>query len=99
MELCVARAGMLRGARVAAFIAQWTIVSQALDRPITLEDYGAWWHESERTVYRHQARFREVFPQLKTPQPISDAAIARAGEWRDRGVAGIGELPVSLAVA
>lgn len=98
-EVCVARAGILRGGRVQAFIVQWTIASQTLGRPITLAEYGEWWAEPERTAYRHQASFRAVFPHLETPQPIADAAIARAEEWSHRGTRGLGQLPASIAAA
>lgn len=98
-ELCVARAGILKGARVQAFIASWTIASQSMGKPITLEEYADWWKESRATAYRHQARFREVFPGLETPQPIANVAIARGREWADRGVDGIGSLPASAIPA
>lgn len=98
LEVCVARCGPLKGGRVAAFIAQWTMASQALGRPITIEDYAEWWLESERTVYRQQARFRAAFPHMQTPQPIANAAIARRAEWLDRGVPGIGDLPAAVVV-
>lgn len=99
MELCIARAGVLKGARVAQFIAQWTIATQSVGHPITLEEYAEWWHESRATSFRHQARFREVFPMLDTPQPIANAAMARASEWQTQGVAGIGQLPASIVTA
>jgi hypothetical protein len=87
MEVCVGRAGVLKGARVCAFITSWTITSRSLGQAITLDDYRAWWNESERSAYRHQREFRAVFPELATPQPIADAAIARADEWLSGGVA------------
>lgn len=82
-----------------AFIAQWAIASQSIGRPITLAEYAEWWREPERTAYRHQKQFRELFPSLDTPQPIADAAIARAEQWLSRGVTGFGELPASVVTA
>jgi hypothetical protein len=98
MEVCFARKGVLKGGRITAFIAQWTICSQALGREITTEDFAAWWKESERTVYRWQAEFRECFPHLSTPQAIANHAIARS-EALSRGVDGVGQLPASLVAA
>ncbi len=98
MEICAARKGVLKGARVCTFIACWCIASQALGRAITLEEYAEWWKESERTVYRHQAEFREVFPHLSTPQAIADHAMARS-EAMSRGVKGVGALPASIVLA
>jgi hypothetical protein len=98
-EVCTARAGVLKGARVQAFICSWTIASQAMGKPITLDEYAEWWRESRATSFRHQARFREVFPHLETPQPIANAAMLRSSEWADRGVSGIGQLPATLVAA
>lgn len=94
MEVCVAKKGVLKGARVASFIVSWCIASQALGREITLEEYADWWKESERTAYRHQADFREVFPQWPNPQVIANSAMARS-EAMQRGVQGVGSLPVA----
>lgn len=96
MELCIARGGVLKGARVMAFIAQWTMASQSVGHPITLDEYAEWWRETRTTAYRHQREFRELFPGMKTPQPIANAAIARAHEWRDEGVKGFGHLPADV---
>jgi hypothetical protein len=99
IEVCIARGGIVKGARAQAFIAQWTIASQAVGHPITLEEYRDWWRMSHGTAYREQARFREVFPGMTTPQPIADLAIARADEWSTGGVKGFGELPASVILA
>lgn len=98
LDVCVAKKGIYKGGRVATFIVCWCIASNALGREITLEEYREWWKESERTAYREQARFREVFPQLANPQPIADNAMARS-EALQRGVRGVGALPASLAIA
>lgn len=94
MEVAVAKRGPIKGARVVQFVVQWAIASQALGREITLEEYADWWKESERTAYRHQAAFREVFG-IPTPQPFADQAIVRA-EAIQRGPQGLGSLPVDV---
>jgi hypothetical protein len=98
-DACIAKLGILRGSRCAAFITSWAIASQSLGRPITLEEYAEWWKESMATAYRHQRAFRIVFPHLSTPQPIADAAQQRAAGWQARGVDGLGQLPASLVLA
>lgn len=99
IEVCIARGGVWKGAKVQSFIAQWTIASESLGRPITLAEYGEWWKESRATVYRRQQEFRAIFPTLDTPQPIADAAIANGQDWQRQGVDGIGQLPAKLATA
>lgn len=98
MEFAIGKAGVLKGGRVCAFIASWTITSQALGRDITIEEYADWWNESERTAYRHLADFRRVFGPGTTPQTIANHAIARAAAHQ-RGVKGVGALPADLVMA
>lgn len=97
--MCLAKLGMWKGSKAASFIAAWTIASQAMGRPITIAEYSEWWKEPLSTAYRHRALFREVFPDLQTPQPIADAAIVRADEWMSRGIAGFSQLPVEGLIA
>jgi len=84
---------------VLAYLAQWAIASDALGRAITREEYGEWWRLSQATSYRHVAAFHEAFPHLETPQPLATVAIARADEWRARGIEGFGRLPASVVAA
>jgi len=47
------------------------------------------------SAYRHQARFREVFPELDTPQPIANRAITKSRESIEkRGMKGVGSVDV-----
>jgi hypothetical protein len=97
LEHSIDQVGILKGARVCTFICQWTIAVNAIGRPITIEEYGEWWNESERTVYRHQAEFRRVF-DVPSPQVFADQALVRA-EALQRGVAGLGRLPLDVVMA
>lgn len=66
----MARAGLLKGARVAQYILQWAIASRDLGHAPSAEEYAEWWSESERTSYRRQAEFRAAFEGLDDPAPI-----------------------------
>jgi hypothetical protein len=99
IDVCIARGGIRKGARVQVFITQWTLASQSMGKPITLDEYSEWWKESRSTAFRHQAEFREIFPALETPQAIANVAIAHGREWQARGADGIGQLPASAVVA
>ena len=86
-QLAAARVGQIAGAKVVAFIVQWAIAGEALGHPLTLEEYGDWWHASRSTVFREQARFREAFPDETTPQRLVDLLRQEEGEtWFKRGV-------------
>lgn len=83
--------------KVQTFISQWAMASQAMGEPIAdVREYAEWWRMPQSTAYRHLAQFRELFPELETPQPIADAAIAHAEQWTSRGVAGFGSLPAGI---
>jgi hypothetical protein len=101
VELCVARGGPLKGARVGAFIASWALASHAQGGPIGLDEYADYWAEPMSTAYRHQARFREMFPGQSTPQLLADELIrAYEADLLKRGVGGLLQRPApSLALA
>src|SRR4051794_11070263 len=96
LEVAVARGGIVKGTRVTTFVAQWTMASSMLGRPIGIEEYSEWWKEPRSTAYRHQRRFREVFPELETPQPIANRAIAKQREKiAEKGVGAVGDLSIA----
>lgn len=72
LALCVALGGYRKGTRVATLIMQWAIVSHQLGREPAVHEYVDWWKDaqSERSIRRHLAEFRELFPELATPQPF-----------------------------
>jgi hypothetical protein len=83
LEQCVARGGVLKGSRVAQYTIAWAIVWRDLDREPTVSEYAEWWKESERTAYKHQAEFREAFPEYATPAPFVPAIHTATGEQLD----------------
>lgn len=95
LEVATARGGVLKGARVTHFIMQWTLASSMLGKPISLSEYAEWWDEPHSTAFRHQRRFREVFPEFDTPQPIANRAMAKSREKiAQRGIQGIGSVNI-----
>jgi hypothetical protein len=79
------------------FIVAWSIASTAEGGPITLEQYATYWKDSRATAYRHQARFRECFPDELTPQAMIDR-LAAAGA-RPKTEIEFGYTPLSLIAA
>lgn len=78
LEHCVARAGMINGARLAEYVAMWAIASNDLDREINVDELSEWWGKgiSTRNAYYRLAAFRKAFPELgehATPQVFADA--------------------------
>jgi hypothetical protein len=95
LTIAARQIGLRRAFRVLTFMAAWDRARRALDkRPITLEEYRAWWRENERTAYREQALFREAFPSETTPDRLLDLAYE---QWIERqGVPGLGAVRIVL---
>jgi hypothetical protein len=79
LELCVALGGLRKGTRVCSFVTAWAIASRRLGRAITVEEYAEYWREEERTAYRRQAEFRELFPE-RDPQEAADIVNRARGD-------------------
>jgi hypothetical protein len=51
-----------KATRVAGFLTAWAYAERKLGRELQgIEDYRAFWNESERSAYRHQAEYRAVW--------------------------------------
>lgn len=93
IELAYARTGsMLKAARVVAFVVAWGQARDAAGGPITVDDYAAYWKESRSTAFRHRGEFRDVFPNLDTPEPIIEL-------WERERAAAHQKLDLSLVAA
>lgn len=73
LEVLIARGGVMKGARVAAFVVMWAVTADDLGREPSTAEVIDWWGEKPRTVWRYLAEFRELVPELgehATPQPF-----------------------------
>jgi hypothetical protein len=51
-----------KGSRITAFIVLWAQAERDLGRKLDgIEEYREYWNESERSAYRRQAEFRDVW--------------------------------------
>jgi len=41
------------------------------DRPVSITEYQRYWNEGERQTYRLQSEFRELWPELETPNEFA----------------------------
>ncbi len=72
LEVCIARGGYLRGARVAEFVIEWTIAADQLGHQPSVREFSHWWKDkSERTTWRRLDDFKTVFPEFDNPAPIA----------------------------
>jgi hypothetical protein len=79
--IAAGRVGVIKSARVMAFMVQWQIAADDLGREPTVEEYAEWWNSSRRTAFREQALFREAFPGENTPRRLLDLT---AHAWATR---------------
>ena len=86
-----------KASRVAAFIVMWAVAmrDEAVDE-LTISHYQRYWNLSERQAYREQSEFRDLWPELETPNELArqlvDALDAKLSKRQ------IATLPNSLMV-
>lgn len=62
--------------RVATFIVFWAVgLREARRDSYSLAEYQQRWNESERTAFRLQSEFRELWPEYGTPDEIARAVV------------------------
>jgi len=89
LEVCIARGGYLRGARVAEFVIEWTIAADDLGHQPSANEFAHWWRDrSERTTWRRLAQFKQVFPEFENPAPIAEQLLAEGRRRRSDLMAG-----------
>jgi hypothetical protein len=61
-----------KASRVAAFVIQWAWAMRDAGRDsLTITEFQRFWNEGERQAYRHQAEFRELWPEYETPDELA----------------------------
>lgn len=83
-----------RASRVAAFIIQWAWAMRYERRgSFTITEFQRFWNEGERQAYRHQAEFRELWPEYETPDKLARQIVPHLSEKLDATT-----LPTKVAV-
>jgi hypothetical protein len=61
-----------KASRVATFIVQWAVAmrDEGADE-YSITQYQRYWYEGERQTYRLQKEFRELWPELDTPNELA----------------------------
>jgi hypothetical protein len=59
-------------ARVAGFIVQWAVAMQLEGKDeYSITEYQRYWSENERSTYRLQSEFRQLWPEYETPNELA----------------------------
>jgi hypothetical protein len=83
-----------KASRVAAFIIQWAWAMRDERREsFTITEFQRFWNEGERQAYRHQAEFRELWPEFETPDELARQIVPHLNEKLDATT-----LPTKVAV-
>lgn len=94
LTIAARRVGLRKAFKVLSFMAAWDHAQRAIGHEIGIEAYAEWWREPNGTVYRHQALFRDAFPDETTPARL--LAIA-ATQWDERkGIDALGAVVIPL---
>ena len=60
-----------KASRVAAFIVLWALAMKDERDEYTITEFQRYYHEGERTAYRNQAEFRELWTEFETPNELA----------------------------
>jgi hypothetical protein len=61
-----------KATRVAGFIVMWAIAMRDEGKDeFSITEYQRWWNEGERQTYRLQSEFRELWPDVETPNDLA----------------------------
>ena len=87
-----------KASRVAAFIVMWAaaMADEKADS-YSITEYQRYWHEGERQAYRLQADFRELWPELDTPNDLAGQVVDQLKRHK-ASKAQIARLPSTLQV-
>jgi hypothetical protein len=81
-ELVFERAGLLKGAWVAAHLGMWVEAAHRLGEFPTTERFAAYVGKSERQAWRYRSAIHDVFPGDEM-QAVVMAAAARMGDGQN----------------
>jgi hypothetical protein len=83
-----------KASRVAAFVIQWAWAMRDERRDsFTITEFQRYWNEGERQAYRHQAEFRELWPEFETPDELARQVVPHLNDKLDATT-----LPAKVAV-
>jgi hypothetical protein len=65
-----------KASRVATFVVLWSLAMRdERQAAFSITEYQRYWSESERQAYRLQKEFRELWPELETPNELAEQIV------------------------
>lgn len=93
LTVAARRVGLRRAFKVLSFMAAWDHAQRAVGHELGITEYARWWNEPEATAYRHQALFRNAFPDETTPARLLTLA---STQWDQRlGLRALGNVCIT----
>jgi hypothetical protein len=85
-----------KATRVAGFIVMWAVAMRDEGKDeFSITEYQRWWNEGERQTYRLQGEFRELWPDLDTPNDLA-RQIIKYLDGKQASKRDVAALPVQL---
>jgi hypothetical protein len=85
-----------KATRVAGFIVMWAVAMRDEGKDeFSITEYQRWWNEGERQTYRLQGEFRELWPELDTPNELA-RQIIKYLDGKQASKRDVAALPVQL---
>jgi hypothetical protein len=85
-----------KATRVAGFIVMWAVAMRDEGKEeFSITEYQRWWNEGERQTYRLQGEFRELWPELDTPNELA-RQIIKYLDGKQASKRDVAALPVQL---
>jgi hypothetical protein len=73
-----------KASRVAAFVVLWAWAMRDESKDsFTITEFQRYWNDGERQAYRKQAEFRELWPELETPDQLARQVVPYLSEKLD----------------
>lgn len=87
-----------KASRVAGFIVMWAVaMADEKADSYSITEYQRYWYEGERQAYRLQAEFRDLWPELETPNELASQLVEYL-KRHEVSKAQIARLPSTLQV-
>jgi len=86
-----------KASRVAGFVVMWSVAmkDEGVDA-FSITEYQRYWSEGERQAYRLQQEFRELWPELETPDELARQIVKHVDSKLSKR--DIASLPMTLQI-
>jgi hypothetical protein len=89
VDECIARVGPRRGAFLALYVVQWSVVARAIGHFPSLSEYAAWTGDPLRTVEERSSKIRRAFTEDEFRSLVAQLVAVEVVDTSRRAVRGL----------